>query len=213
MSESRTKTAKLSDLVPDDKNANRGTERGSSALEHSLRNFGAGRSILVDKNDRIIAGNKTAEAAGSIGMMKAVIVETKGDQVVVVKRTDIDLDSAEGRGLAVADNRGGELNLEWHQDVLAELNGELDLTPYFFEDELDLSVDGEAFEPPDVSLKPSVSHAGDVWHLGRHSLHCGDASALDDADAMVRSWQEFTGRQAQHEDGRTFQQVSDARNI
>jgi len=39
-------------------NANRGTERGTSALESSLELYGAGRSILLDKNGIIIAGNK-----------------------------------------------------------------------------------------------------------------------------------------------------------
>jgi hypothetical protein len=51
------KQAKLSDLQPDRRNANKGTERGLKALDHSLRQYGAGRSILVDKHGRIIAGN------------------------------------------------------------------------------------------------------------------------------------------------------------
>lgn len=50
------KQAKLSDLQPDRRNANKGTERGLKALDHSLRQYGAGRSILVDKHGRIIAG-------------------------------------------------------------------------------------------------------------------------------------------------------------
>lgn len=128
----------IADLVPDNKNANTGTERGASALEHSLRHYGAGRSVLVDKNNRIIAGNKTIETAASIGLEDAVLVETTGDRVVVVRRADIDLDSPEGRGLAIADNRAGELNLAWNQEVLAELGEEIDLSPYFFEEELNV---------------------------------------------------------------------------
>ena len=37
---------KLSDLTPDDKNYNKGSEFGNSLIEKSLRKFGAGRSIL-----------------------------------------------------------------------------------------------------------------------------------------------------------------------
>lgn len=48
---------KVSDLQPDKRNANKGTERGLKALDHSLRQYGAGRSLLVDKHGRIIAGN------------------------------------------------------------------------------------------------------------------------------------------------------------
>ena len=43
----------------DSRNANKGTERGLALLDKSLRQYGAGRSILVDKNGRVIAGNKT----------------------------------------------------------------------------------------------------------------------------------------------------------
>ena len=41
---------KISDLIPDKKNFNKHTEFGTSLLENSLRKFGAGRSILIDKN-------------------------------------------------------------------------------------------------------------------------------------------------------------------
>ncbi len=54
---------RISDLVPDSANANRGTERGSAMIEDSLRKFGAGRSILIDKHGNVIAGNKTLEHA------------------------------------------------------------------------------------------------------------------------------------------------------
>lgn len=50
----------LSDLIPDARNANRGTDRGRSAVRKSLQDLGAGRSIVLDKHGRIIAGNKTA---------------------------------------------------------------------------------------------------------------------------------------------------------
>lgn len=58
-----TETIKLSDLQPDDRNANKGSERGTYMIRRSLEKLGAGRSILLDKNGRIIAGNKTAESA------------------------------------------------------------------------------------------------------------------------------------------------------
>lgn len=59
---------KIKDLIPDDKNFNRGSEFGNSLIEKSIRKFGLGRSILIDKNNRIIAGNKTVENAGAIGL-------------------------------------------------------------------------------------------------------------------------------------------------
>ena len=53
----------LADLTPDGENFNKHTEFGTKLLEDSLRKFGAGRSILVDKDGNIIAGNGVVETA------------------------------------------------------------------------------------------------------------------------------------------------------
>lgn len=129
--------AKLSDLTPDIGNANKGTERGRYALETSLRKFGAGRSLLADKNLKLIAGNKTADAAADIGLDDVIIVPTDGTKLVVVQRTDLDIDSPEGRGLAYADNRVGELDLSWDPaQILADIDAGLDLSAMFFDNEI-----------------------------------------------------------------------------
>jgi len=54
---------KLQELKQDPRNANKGTERGRQTVRQSLRDCGTGRSIVVDKDGVILAGNKTAEAA------------------------------------------------------------------------------------------------------------------------------------------------------
>ena len=63
MSENGVREAKIDELITDRKNANKGTQAGLRALDKSLRDLGAGRSILVDKHGEIIAGNKTTEKA------------------------------------------------------------------------------------------------------------------------------------------------------
>ena len=67
------KEAKLNDLIQDDRNLNKGTERGQQLIEKSLREFGAGRSVLIDKNNRIIAGNKTHKNAELAGLDDVII--------------------------------------------------------------------------------------------------------------------------------------------
>ena len=131
-------TAKLSDLTPDDLNANKGTERGDYQLTQSLEKYGAGRSILIDKQGRIIAGNKTAAKFGELGLEDVVVVQTDGKQLVAVQRTDIDLDTPEGRELAIADNRTSELNLEWDSDALDAMASQgVDLDQFWKPEELD----------------------------------------------------------------------------
>ena len=103
----------IEQLIPDDMNFNEGTEFGQHLIEDSLRKFGAGRSILLDKNNRIIAGNKTIENAVNVGLEDVIIVETDGTKLVAVKRTDVDLDTQQGREMALADNATAAADLEW----------------------------------------------------------------------------------------------------
>lgn len=123
------KEVKIDTLVPDDKNYNLGTQYGQHLIEESLRKFGAGRSVLLDKNNRIIAGNKTIENAAAIGMDNVIVVETTGDKVVAVKRTDIDLDTKEGREMALADNATSAVNLRWDEDALKQAETEFGIAP------------------------------------------------------------------------------------
>lgn len=116
--------ANISELKFDDKNLNKHTQYGMGLLEKSLRENGAGHSILIDKDNRIIAGNGIVEAAGSIGLDKVKIVEATGNELIAVKRTDISLDSKEGRQMALADNATAAADLEWDEDLLLEVSDE-----------------------------------------------------------------------------------------
>ena len=70
---------KIDELKFDDKNFNKHTEFGMGLLEKSLRENGAGRSILIDKDNNIIAGNGIIEAAGSVGLENIKVVEISND--------------------------------------------------------------------------------------------------------------------------------------
>ena len=110
----------INELKFDKKNFNKHTEYGMSLLEKSLRDYGAGRSVLVDKDNNIIAGNGIVESAINAGITKTRVVETNGDELVVVKRNDVELDSSKGRGMAFADNATASVDLDWDDDLLRE---------------------------------------------------------------------------------------------
>ena len=54
--EVKVRRGSLDDLTPDDRNMNKHTSYGMSLIEKSIRKHKFGRSILVDKNDRIVEG-------------------------------------------------------------------------------------------------------------------------------------------------------------
>ena len=149
---------KIKDLIFDDKNANKGTARGRGMLEKSLSKYGAGRSILLDKNNRIIAGNKTAACAGEIGMDNIQIVESDGSKIIAVKRTDLDLNDKTARALAFADNRVAEIDLDWSAEEIARaLCDGVAIEDFFNDDELDELTGDEETEKlseKELELKP-----------------------------------------------------------
>jgi hypothetical protein len=148
---------KLSELQKDSQNANAGNQRGRDAVRTSLQRFGAGRSVLIDRHNRVVAGNQTIAQAAAAGITDVVVVETTGDKLVAVKRTDISLDDAKGRELAIADNRTSELGLSWDSDVLAELSGDLDLKPFFTDAELQDAIGNDDNAPVN---DPSAEYVG-----------------------------------------------------
>jgi hypothetical protein len=130
------KQGKISQFTQDPNNANRGTDRGADMVRRSLKKLGAGRSVLVDKNGVLIAGNKTTEAAYDLGIEDAIIVPTDGSKLVVVQRTDLDLSTdAKAKELAIADNRAGEIGLAWDNAVLEELAQDVSLDDWFTDEE------------------------------------------------------------------------------
>lgn len=120
-----SKKVKISDLIHDNKNFNKGSEFGNSLIEKSLRKYGAGRSILIDKNNKIIAGNKSVENAAAVGLEDVQIVESDGKKIIAVKRTDIDLDSQEGREMALVDNATAKANIIFDAELIEAELGEV----------------------------------------------------------------------------------------
>ena len=157
----------IESLVPDNKNFNKGTEYGDRLMDESLRKFGLARSIVIDKNNRIIAGNKTAEKAADIGFTDVLVVEVDGNQLVAVKRKDIYLDSAKGRELALADNATSKANLAWDESLIEEVSQQWGFEPQDWGVDVSIQEEPEQEEP---SGKKEIST--------RLIVECGDVTKL-----------------------------------
>ena len=160
----------IESIVPDNKNFNKGTQYGDHLMDESLRRFGLGRSILIDKNNRIIAGNKTAEKAADIGFTDVVVVEVDGNQLVAVKRKDIDLDSAKGRELALADNATGKANLAWDEELISDISAQFNFEPG------DWGVEIETINPDDYGTDFALN-SGDKKPIQQMAFTLSDSQA------------------------------------
>jgi DNA modification methylase len=174
--------ASISDLRSDHKNARKRTDRSATLIEESLKRYGAARSVVIDEDNRILAGNGTVDAAKRAGISKVRVIETNGDEIIAVKRTGLTEDQK--IGLALADNRTSDLS-EWDKEMLHQLSEEHDITPWFEAEDL-AEIMGEVEVIPtegltdadDVPEPPAdpITKPGDLWILGNHRLLCGDST-------------------------------------
>lgn len=107
--------------------------RSALLIAESLKRFGAARSIVIDENGRILAGNGTVEGAKAAGISKVRIIEAQGDELIAVKRSG--LSEEQKIGLALADNRTSDLS-EWDALMLEQLSETHDISPWFEPEDL-----------------------------------------------------------------------------
>ena len=113
---------KLSDITPDDRNANRHTERGEYMLRRSLERFGFLEPGVLDANNRIIGGNSRTEAAADVlSADDAIVIDIDGRRPVFVRRRDLDLTTPEGREAAIVLNRTAQVGIEFDPLMLEDL--------------------------------------------------------------------------------------------
>ena len=140
--------ASINNLKADHKNARKRTDRSAELIKESLNRYGAARSIVIDENDRVLAGNGTVEGAKAAGITNVRVIETDGSELIATKRTD--LSEEEKVGLALADNRTSDLS-EWDQEMLHTLSVEHDISAWFNSDDLEgiLETETEQIAPED----------------------------------------------------------------
>jgi hypothetical protein len=175
--------ANISDLKFDHKNARKRTDSSSRLIQESLQRYGAARSIVIDEDNRILAGNGTIEGAKALGLTKLKVVEASGDEIIAVRRSGLSEDDKVG--LALADNRAAELS-DWDVEMLQQLSEEHDIAPWFDQEDLEaLLQDAEQLDPGEGKTDPDdvpeppadpITKPGDLWILGNHRLLCGDSN-------------------------------------
>ena len=182
----------IDDLIQDDHNFNKGNEQGAQLLERSFRECGAGRSVLIDKDNRLVGGNKAQKGFKAAGKKKVIIVDSDADTLVAVRRKDVSLDSAEGRKMAYLDNLTTQVNLTWDQTELQAVQADVegfDIAD-FGVDLFDSQTGDEEPLPEeddfgDGEKTEAVCQRGDIWELGEHRLMCGDSTEATDVAKLM----------------------------
>ncbi len=205
-------------LEPDPRNARLHPESQVRRIVDSIGAFGFNVPLLIDGENRVVAGHARLQAARRLGLAEAPTIALEH------------LSEAERRAFMIADNRLAEL-ASWDGKRLGEELRELKRLDL----DLGFAIEATGFESREIDLRlealdapagrgrwprrrsgPPVVRVGETWALGPHRLVCRDAG--DDAgfralDAAIRRWQAETGETARlHPTGERFDKVARARS-
>lgn len=100
---------KKTEIKPDKRNYNKHSDENKRVINKSLNELGGGRSILLDSENEIIAGNGVYEQAEKLNI-PVRIIETDGSELIAVKRTDLKTDDEKRKKLALVDNTANSLS-------------------------------------------------------------------------------------------------------
>ena len=114
----------IKDLVPDATNRRAHNPRNIGMIVEALHQVGAARSIVIDEDNVILAGDGVTEAAAEAGITKLRVIEADGHEIIAVRRRN--LTPEQKRQLAMYDNRAAELAMWNIPQIQADLGAGLD---------------------------------------------------------------------------------------
>ena len=160
-------------------------EKNLKLIKKSLKELGAGRSVVIDSEGEIIAGNATYKQAQELGL-PVQVVETDGKRLIVVKRTDLKTQDKKRKKLALADNSTSD-KVSYDFDHIAA-DFDLEELPDWGIEDLPNTSPVQAVEEddvPEVSETTPRAKKGDIWLLGEHRLMCGDSTVITDVEKLM----------------------------
>lgn len=174
------------ELKPYKNNARTHSDKQIQQIANSLKQFGFMNPVLIDSNNRIMAGHGRVEAAKKLGMKEVPVISSSH------------LSENQIRAYIIADNKIAS-NAGWDKNLLSielkelsiETNFDIEITGFEMA-EIDLIIDSDepqeadpADEIPDIDNSPAITKLGDIWQLGQHILICGNALKNETYDRLL----------------------------
>ncbi len=165
----------INKLVPYVNNARTHSPEQITKLRSSLREFGFVSPVIIDREYNILCGHGRVCAAKEEGMNEVPCVFVEH------------LSEAQKKAYILADNKLA-LDAGWDDELLKvemeslqEMGFDIGMTGFDESEIADLfetDTEGEEdnFDVDAELEKPCFSKTGDVWHIGRHTVICGDST-------------------------------------
>ena len=180
----------MSELIKfDEKNYRLHGDKNKRIIKKSLAELGAGRSIVVDNENFIIAGNGVFEQAQELGI-KTRIIESDGTELIVVKRTDIATNDEKRKLLALVDNYASDTSEFDIELIMSDFDIET-LESFEFEtieyedDSKNLPQEDNFNEQQEIEKIKTNIVLGDLIEIGNHRLFCGDSTKIESFEKVL----------------------------
>lgn len=147
-------------------------------IKKSIVEFGYVEPIIVNYDGTVIGGHQRLTVLSDLGYKEVQCVQVRIDDENKVKALNVALNKITGA---------------WNEELLADLMVDLQ--------DADFNLDLTGFEAPEIDqlfskvhnkevkeddfdvdgelTKPTISKQGDIWHLGKHRVICGDSTKLE----------------------------------
>lgn len=172
-------------LIPYVNNARTHSAEQITKLRSSMREFGFLNPVIIDRDYNIIAGHGRVMAAKEEGITEVPCVFVDH------------LSEAQKKAYIIADNRFAmdagwdEQMLKVEIEALQGMDFDISLTGFEEQEIADLFA-GDAddateddFDVEEELQKPCFSKTGDVWHIGRHKVICGDSTLPETYEKLM----------------------------
>lgn len=178
MIEWKNERRKVRDLIPSDKNPRKITDEQMEHLKRSLERFNYAAPVVINFDNRIIAGHMRCRALVALG---------RGDEIVDVRIPNRQLSEEEAFELTIRDNANGG---DWDLNAMKDFNLDALFEMGFDPDKIDrirdkVKEDDFDAEKEVAAIIDAVTKPGDLYILGRHRLLCGDATKKEDFEKLM----------------------------
>ena len=176
----------VSVLKPAEYNPRKKLKKGDKEykkIENSIREFGFADPLVVNADMTIIGGHQRLTVAIDLGYTE-------------VPCAVVDVDKTREKALNIALNK---ITGAWDDQMLADLlkdlenvNFNLEFTGFeapeigqLFSNIYDKKVKEDNFDVDSELKQPTFSKPGDIWHLGKHRVICGDSTKKETYERLM----------------------------
>lgn len=163
---------RVDDLIPQKINPRKMSDKQMSDLKHSLKTFGLVEIPALDLDGKILAGHMRISGLKMLG---------RGSEIIDCRIPNRKLTKKESDKYLIASNK---IHGDWDMELLKEFDlGTLEFAGFdkielgdIFEQEKEVLDDNFDVEKELKKIKKPTTQLGDLIHLGKNRLLCGDAT-------------------------------------